>query len=421
MNRKRFLTGGLTVLIAATAWAGGRSTDDLDKKKEAEWKQISIEPAKFDLLQGQVHRANLFRNGVYDSKGLPGLEKIAWKFKTGGPVRSSPVVVGGTVYVGSFDGNVYAIDAASGIEKWKVQTNGRVNGSAAIVDGTVFIATEKGFLLALDAVNGNEKWRLDTGNETAGSAAVMYGAVIIGSGAKGGVEELNMTTGPMLAANSRTGELIWQGSSGPQGYAAITTDGKMLYAGANGSSFYSFEASSGKSAQKLRSDHQGRQWSSLSIRDSMLYVPVNMRGGVAAFEIKGEKAVLKWFNTTLPRNKEMEMNSGGVFGYEILSDLAVADKVVLAGCNDNKLYAFDRATGNVVWTFPTAGKIQSSPSLAGQIAYFGSWDGNLYAVDVTTGQQVWKQQLGGRIFSSPWPGDGVIYVGCDDGFVYALR
>jgi outer membrane protein assembly factor BamB len=42
-----------------------------------------------------------------------------WSFETGGPVWSSPTVMDDTVYVGSLDGNLYAVDASSGDELWR--------------------------------------------------------------------------------------------------------------------------------------------------------------------------------------------------------------------------------------------------------------------------------------------------------------
>ena len=43
---------------------------------------------------------------------------------TGGRVRASPSVCEGTVYCGSFDGFVYALDEKSGEERWKFATRG---------------------------------------------------------------------------------------------------------------------------------------------------------------------------------------------------------------------------------------------------------------------------------------------------------
>src|SRR5947209_19733274 len=42
-----------------------------------------------------------------------------WFFKTGDAVTANPVVVGNRVYVGSWDGNFYAIDKSNGAQLWK--------------------------------------------------------------------------------------------------------------------------------------------------------------------------------------------------------------------------------------------------------------------------------------------------------------
>ena len=45
--------------------------------------------------------------------------QAAWVFPTGDAVTASPAVVDGVVYIGSWDGYFYAIDARSGQLKWK--------------------------------------------------------------------------------------------------------------------------------------------------------------------------------------------------------------------------------------------------------------------------------------------------------------
>ena len=42
-----------------------------------------------------------------------------WSFATGGPVAASAAIVGSTVYVGSWDGYEYALDAGTGAQKWR--------------------------------------------------------------------------------------------------------------------------------------------------------------------------------------------------------------------------------------------------------------------------------------------------------------
>jgi eukaryotic-like serine/threonine-protein kinase len=52
---------------------------------------------------------------------------------------TSPAIWSGAVYFGSGDGNIYALDAATGALKWKFQTGNVVHTSPAIVDGKLYI------------------------------------------------------------------------------------------------------------------------------------------------------------------------------------------------------------------------------------------------------------------------------------------
>ena len=77
-----------------------------------------------------------------------------WNYTTGGSVDSSPAVVNGVVYIGSDDGNVYALNAANGAELWNYTTGGYVDSSPAVVTGVVYIGSDDGNVYALNAANG---------------------------------------------------------------------------------------------------------------------------------------------------------------------------------------------------------------------------------------------------------------------------
>ena len=62
--------------------------------------------------------------------------ELAWTFETGDAILSSPVVVDGTVYVGSSDGNLYALHLDSGIEAWRFETGGPITASPANLSST---------------------------------------------------------------------------------------------------------------------------------------------------------------------------------------------------------------------------------------------------------------------------------------------
>ena len=62
-----------------------------------------------------------------------------WSFKTGGWVTSPAIESDGTIYVGSQDNNLYAINP-DGSQKWAFKTGNGVHGSPTIgSDGTIYV------------------------------------------------------------------------------------------------------------------------------------------------------------------------------------------------------------------------------------------------------------------------------------------
>src|SRR4051812_28427630 len=86
----------------------------------------------------------------------PTLGTLAWKFRTEGRVVSSPVVIGETVFVGSSDGNLYALNRGDGSLRWKFATKGAVNSSPAVARGLVFVSSLDGRVYAIDASTGKQ-------------------------------------------------------------------------------------------------------------------------------------------------------------------------------------------------------------------------------------------------------------------------
>jgi len=74
---------------------------------------------------------------------------VAWRYATGGPVRSSPVVdPEGRIVVGSQDDHVYALDRAGQL-LWRVELGGDVDSSVAVGPGVLYVGADDGNLYAL--------------------------------------------------------------------------------------------------------------------------------------------------------------------------------------------------------------------------------------------------------------------------------
>ena len=78
--------------------------------------------------------------------------RFLWEFETGYEVISSPAIGSdGTVYVGSSDNKLYAINGKTGIKLWEFETGSYVGSSPAIgLDGTVYVASGDKKLYAIE-------------------------------------------------------------------------------------------------------------------------------------------------------------------------------------------------------------------------------------------------------------------------------
>ena len=108
---------------------------------------------------------------------------LKWRFKTGGGVTSSALVEGQTVYFGSKDDNVYAIDAATGTKVlWKFETGGDVISSPKIIGGVLYIGSNDKNFYALEAKTGKEKCHFTTKGEVVSYGTFYKDLVFFGGG-----------------------------------------------------------------------------------------------------------------------------------------------------------------------------------------------------------------------------------------------
>jgi len=144
-----------------------------------------------------MFRANLQRNGVYNTKGVHQFNEVKWRFIIeeweswsflaegtvySGGIESSPIIAAGMVYIGGNDGHLYAIDIETSEEKWEFRTRWEVYSSPAIADGILFFGNCSLHLFALDIQTGNEKWRFKTENGIFSSPVISDGVIYFGSG-----------------------------------------------------------------------------------------------------------------------------------------------------------------------------------------------------------------------------------------------
>ena len=123
------------------------------------------------------------------------------------PVAYSPIVSGGTLYVGAADGNFYALNAATGAVEWTFQT-GKPFGALqipAISGNLVYVPGADGTLYALQKSTGVEVWHY-SGTAAWGPVIVAGGMVFAGdlSNTFYAFQPQAAATGPAVTALSTT-------------------------------------------------------------------------------------------------------------------------------------------------------------------------------------------------------------------------
>ncbi len=111
------------------------------------------------------------------------------------PVISSPCLVNGVVYFGSYDRKLYALDAQTGSEKWSFTTNA-IESSPAFGDGTIYVGSHDNNTYAINADTGALEWKVPTGYADCIQASPVYvnGVVYTGDSYNGNVLALDAKT-----------------------------------------------------------------------------------------------------------------------------------------------------------------------------------------------------------------------------------
>jgi outer membrane protein assembly factor BamB len=168
-----------------------------------------------------------------------GSGRVLWR-RTIGPSESSPLVVGGTVYVGDWDGRVWALRARDGRTRWVTKLHGQVKGGIAASGRRLYVGDYSGRVYALGSATGQVLWQSEaqirfgnTGTFYA-TPAVAYGRVYVGA-----------TDGKMYSFGAATGKLRWSTSTGGYVYSSAAVWRDRVFAGSYSHTFYCFDAATG--------------------------------------------------------------------------------------------------------------------------------------------------------------------------------
>ena len=367
--------------------------------------------------QDAMFRGGAAHTGAFAFDAVPEYGGIAWRVQTGGAVRATPTVAGGTVYAGSDDGQLYAVDANTGAVRWRAAVGSPVSSSAAVAAGMVVVHAANGSVQAFRVADGRRAWSVASGAPVplawgfesgliyASSPTIANGRVFIGS-LDGQVRALDLTTG----------KAAWTRDVGARIYSSPAVDAGAVFVGDQRGVVHALDAGNGTvrwtfrtTGASLHSEDGGFDRTTIQSSPAVSggTVFVGARDGFL-YALDAATGAERWrFD-----HKVSWVNASP----------AVAGGLVYASSSDGRFtQAVDAATGAERWRAPLNGYSWHSVSVDRALAYVNDESGTVMALDRVTGKERWRARLGVHCFSSPALGEGHVYVGNEDGAIYAFQ
>lgn len=239
INRGVLIRMAVSLLLISSRSFGQVSYQDINQANPSNWLTYSgnYQAQRFSQLN-QIDRQNVAQL------------RPAWVYQmqNGGIVETSPIVVGGIMYITEPPSTVTALDARTGRPLWRYSPNippdviaigsPPVNRGVAILDNTVFVGTLHTHLVALDSKSGLVRWDVIVENNKQGyyitsAPLAINGKIIIGiSGAETGIR------GFIDAYDAKTGKRLWRRWTVPEpGEPGSETWGKNSWQTGGGSTW----------------------------------------------------------------------------------------------------------------------------------------------------------------------------------------
>ena len=277
---------------------------------------------------------------------------------------SGGLVVDDVLYIGTRDGELVALNRATGERSWSFELLGKetdraIYGTPAVAGDTLFLGGYDGILYSLYLEDGGEEGSEWKAGDLKGQATL----------------EGHIVGGPVVAD-----DLVLVGSSG-------SSDGNL----------YAFDVEE-IGSQKWRFPTEAGVWSSPVVVDGVVYFS-SMDHNVYAVSIEDG-------------SQEWRFETGGA----IAATPLVMRGRVYVGSFDSVFYAIDAETGKEVWRFEGADNWYWGHAIAHEdTVYAPSLDGNLYALDMADGDLLWTLETDGPIVGSPAVVSDLIAVPSVDG------
>jgi outer membrane protein assembly factor BamB len=293
-------------------------------------------PTETSPTDPTLYRGNPQRTGVFDFPAIRQDPGIRWQTKVSSTWLMPPVVADGTLYTGSGDGVLYALDAQTGQEIWLTGGFGQLENSGAVAGDTLVVGGYDKRVCALDRHTGEVLWSFNTVSFVQASPLIIDERVYIA------------TDNAIYALDLMSGQLQWEAATGKEDayMGAPASDHGIIYT-TGGKYLIALDSTDGKELWRIQHDEP---FTALAVANQTIYVG-NFDGFFYAYDQEtGEE---KW-----------KFQGGGIFW----AGPAIQGNTVYTG-NESTVYALNAQTGEQLWSFEAGGRAVSEPTVSDGMVY----------------------------------------------------
>ncbi len=334
--------------------------------------------------------------------------------------RIKPFVAYGNVYSASREGEIVAMDVASGKEVWSLDLT-EINNDrgffeakkSALVSGgpiaginKVFVGTENGEVFAFNAENGELEWQGTVKGEIITAPAIDEGILVV-----------NSASGVLQAFNASTGEVLWsieqdvppltlRGISSP----AIAGGGVIIGNSSGDLTVYMLETGQQGWVAPLGEASGSTELERVIDVDSQpltfgdkIYA-VSSRGNLSAVEIRGGRTLWKR-------------------QYSSYRQISIDGNIIYLTNTKGHVYAIDRINGLERWSnLSLTNRGVTGPAVVGDYIVVGDFEGYLHWMSQETGEIVARHHVDGSgIHATPTVHNDVLFSQSRDGDLQAIK
>ncbi|SCB15915.1 outer membrane protein assembly factor BamB [Cupriavidus alkaliphilus] len=331
----------------------------------------------------------------------------AWKADVGksGPYSMQPAAAGNNVYVSSNNGNVMALEGASGRVLWKAKTDVDLTSGPGSDGSVTAVAGEKGAVYAFDA-SGKQIWKKQVNGEVLSAPLVGNGLVVV-----------RTTDTRVFGLDAETGERRWiyQRSQTPLNLRAamgMVFAGDGIVMGFPGGKLGVLTPGNGVLRWESAISYP-KGVSEIERLNDVTGLPMISGRQVCATTFQGRVACLELASGQPQWGKDFSSPAG----------LAQDDNALYASDEQSVVHAFDRQNGSERWkNADLRNRRLGAPLALGRSVVMGDFEGYVHFLSREDGQVVARMKTdGSAITAAPVVAGQTLVIQTRDGDVYGFQ